>query len=441
MLFLLLAVCARNLARILLASLAGFILGFYQHGYYLSQEKLLTDYFNQELIIELRLVSDLQEKKNSLRGRGELISYNYIISTTKSQIYLNFKSVSVELHEGDILRVKGKMSRGFGDYAAAITNPELLSISRSPPSFLRRLRQSFISRLRSVFDGDDCSSLALAYLIGDKRSLSDDFLGQLRNVGLSHIVVASGFHLGVVISLARRFLGKISRFAAVAGAGLLIVIYLALIGLSASLLRAGIVSTMTLCFDYFGRRLHPARAIIYAIALSLIYDPSFLTNVGWLLSFAAYVGIVIIVPIVQRFLYGSGKVSWVAQIFITTVAAQISCAPVSLYFFGGLSFLGIIANLLISPTIPMVMGLSFVSSILPICAIPAKLILKLQIAIVGLLSKWRWGILSIESGNWYVFLLYLPIIIMVLYMAWRERFRFRSRRLAKTQKYGKIYLC
>ena len=440
LIFLLLSIALRNLSRLLLSLLAGFLLGFYQHGHYLEDNNQISSLFGRELTLELRLLSDSQEKKNSLRGSGELISYNYTTSSIKSQIYLKLNRTDVNLRAGDILRLKGEMAPGFGEYGASLPNPELLAIGRSPPDIMERVRNKFVARMRSVFDDNECSSLALGYLVGDKSSISDDFLGQLRDVGLSHIIVASGFHLAVVVGLARKIMGKLSRFASVVGAGFLIVLYISIIGLSASLLRAGIVTIMSLGFGYFGRTLHPVRAIIYAIMLSLMYNPGFLTNAAWLLSFASYAGIVIFTPILQRFLYGDRKPSSLAQTLIVAISAQLSCAPISLYFFGSISFLGIVANLIISPTISLVMGLSCVSVILPIFAIVARFILRFQMAIVGLLAQWRWGILTIEANDCRVFLLYLPILILVAYMAWRERFSFR-RRLAKTQKYGKIYTC
>jgi len=415
-------------------------LGFYQHGHYLGDNNQIAELYGRELIIDLRLLGSPQEKKNSLRGRGRLISYNYTTSSIKSQIYLNLKRTDVNLRDGDILRLKGKLAPGFGEYGASLSNPELVAIGRSPPNILERVRDKFVARMRSVFNDEECASLALAYLVGDKSSISDEFLGQLRDVGLSHIIVASGFHLAVVVGLARKAMNKISRFASVMSAGFLIVLYIAIIGLSASLLRAGIVTMLSLGFGYFGRRLHPIRAIIYAMALSLMFNPGFLTNTGWLLSFASYIGIVIFAPIFQGFLYGDRKPSSLAQMLIVTIAAQMSCAPISLYFFGSISFLGIVANLIISPTIPVVMGLSFASVLFPIFAMAARMILRFQIAIVELMAQWRWGIMAIETNDCRVFLLYLPILAIVACMAWREHFSFR-RRLAKTQKYGKIYTC
>ena len=85
LIFLLLSIALRNLLRLLLSLLAGFLLGFYQHGHYLEDNNQISSLFGRELTLELRLLSDPQEKKNSLRGSGELISYNYTTSSIKSQ--------------------------------------------------------------------------------------------------------------------------------------------------------------------------------------------------------------------------------------------------------------------------------------------------------------------------------------------------------------------
>ncbi len=293
---------------------------------------------------------------------------------------------------------------------------------------------------------EKCSSLALAYLVGDKQGIDENFLDQLRAVGLSHIIVASGFHLATIVGVIRRLLGKVSRFAATTGSILLMVCYIVLVGLSASMLRASIVTMLSICFGYFGRRLHPCRAIIYAATISLLFRPDFLTDAAWLLSFASYIGIVIFRPIIQKFFYGRQKPPALSDMILTTISAQLACTPISLFFFGSISFLGVLANILISPTIPIVMGASFMVVISPsavagLVAVLAKGILRLQMLAVSFLSEWRWGILVVDKNEPRVLLLYVGIVLLILAMTHRERFRFRRRRLDKTSKYGKIYSC
>ncbi len=274
--------------------------------------------------------------------------------------------------------------------------------------------------------------------------MDDDFVEKLRIVGLAHVVVASGFHLAIFVGLARRLGGKISRFAALWLACFLVVTYVALVGLSASLLRAAIVTFFSLFSWYFGRHLHPFRVILYVAVLTLAIDPTFLTNVAWLLSFSSYFGIVIIAPIIKTYLYGSQKPPAISESIIITISAQLACLPISLYFFGGFSILGVLANLIISPSIAAVMFLTLMagSTALSLFAQLAKIILAFHVYVVELLSAWGWGYLALEPNNPIVFLLYAPILALVFLAAIRGKHRFRpAPLLEKYPKNGKIYTC
>jgi competence protein ComEC len=153
-------------------------------------------------------------------------------------------------------------------------------------------------------------------------------------------------------------------------------------------------------------------------------------------------------PIIKRFLYGTQKPPAISESILVTVSAQLACLPISLYFFGGISVLGVIANLLISPSIAVVIFTTLFSGILPLGALAsmfvsiAKIVLGLHVAIINYLSRWQWGYLSFEPNNPGVLLLYLPILLIVLIMARRESFSFRPRPLLeKCPKNGKIYAC
>jgi competence protein ComEC len=278
--------------------------------------------------------------------------------------------------------------------------------------------------------------------------MEDGFVEKLRTVGLSHIVVASGFHLDIFVNLARRLFGKKSRILALVLSMLLITAYVLLVGFGASLLRAAIMASFSLLSWYFGRRLHPFRAAVYAAFIMLLINPSYLTNIAWLLSFSSYLGIVVFEPIIKRFLYGTQKPPAISESILVTVSAQLACLPISLYFFGGISVLGVIAKLLISPSIAVVIFTTLFSGILPLGALAsmfvsiAKIVLGLHVAIINYLSRWQWGYLSFEPNNPGVLLLYFPILLIALIMARREGFSFQPRPLLeKCPKNGKIYAC
>ena len=86
---------------------------------------------------------------------------------------------------------------------------------------------TFSSALRRTINDDKKSNLALGYLVGEKGKMTEDFTDSLRRIGMTHAVVASGFHLGVLINFAKKHLKKISRLCALLGSLMFLVAFVA----------------------------------------------------------------------------------------------------------------------------------------------------------------------------------------------------------------------
>ena len=100
-------------------------------------------------------------------------------------------------------------------------------------------RDWFAGRIESIVPETE-AKLGLSYLLGLKAGLPKDLSESLRAVGLTHIVVASGAHLAILVEIAKKIFGKISRFAGVLFSGVLIVLFMAMVGWTPSILRAGV---------------------------------------------------------------------------------------------------------------------------------------------------------------------------------------------------------
>ena len=311
----------------------------------------------------------------------------------------------------------------------------------NPPDFSQTLRTGFIARVRGLFDASE-SALALGYLVGDKTGMSEDMVTALRIVGLSHMVVTSGYHLSIIIERGKKFFGKISRATIIFGSLSLIFVFVSITGMSASIMRAGLMSILSLLFWYFGRKFHPARLLLYTATISLAVSPNYLTSVAWLLSFTAYFGIIFFAPVLTKFLYGNEKPNSIASSIIMTISAQLFCLPISIYNFGMVSLVGILAGLLITPTVPSVMLLTLLSAIVSIIKYPAGLLLKLHLLIIGYLSKIPWASTVIDAGDAKIFAVYLPLFVIFIWLKYSTHHDFRPRHaLDKIPEYGKIYPC
>ena len=282
------------------------------------------------------------------------------------------------------------------------------------------VRDWFAAKIEGVMPEPQVG-LGLSYLLGMKTGLPDDLSEQLRMVGLVHIVVASGAHLSILVEVARRVFGRASRTFGLVCSILFVVFFMAMVGWTPSILRAGLMAILTLVGWYVGRKIAPLRMILMVAAVTLILNPMFVVDLGWLLSFASFGGIMILGPRMTKFFYGERRPGFVGATVLTTLSATLMTLPIILYYFGQISLISVVANLLILPTLSYAMGLVFMTGVcagLPVVetvvAWCATRILDFHIVVVGWLSGMEQFLVKIDRYQPGVFWIYLVIVVPVL---------------------------
>ena len=336
------------------------------------------------------------------------------------------------IERGDRITVYGKLSSGFGTFIGAFYQPKIVELLKPEPrSFALTIRNSFATNVKDAI-GEREANLGLAYLLGMRTGLDEDTAELLSLIGLTHIVVASGTHLGIIVDFVKKSFGKVSRFAGLLFSLLCIFIFGEIVGWTASITRAAIVSGLTLVGWYYGRRLGAGRVILIAVAITLAINPMYLIDIGWLLSFASFTGIMVLEPMLVEFFYGRKNTKKkavrqpriVAELVLSSIAASLMCAPILIYFFGSISLISILANILILPTISFAMvlvGMLGVVGFLPsfflfdwfsfLLAKIATLMLDYHLFVMELCAKQTSLIIHIEQNNPWVYLLYIPILL------------------------------
>ena len=181
------------------------------------------------------------------------------------------------------------------------------------------------------------------------------------------------------------------------------------------------MSIMTLVAWYSGREFAAWRIILLVAAATLMINPNYLTNLGWLLSFASYFGIMVFGPRIKHFFYGKKKPGMIMEVIITTIAATMMTLPITLYYFGQISLLSVVANLLILPTLPYAMGLTFLAGVVAgvpgVCTVMSwmvKQLLDYHIGVVGLFAGRKEFLIKMPLSQEWVFIIYIPIMILLL---------------------------
>jgi len=217
-----------------------------------------------------------------------------------------------------------------------------------------------------------------ALTLGNKQGLTDNLKNQLNISGTRHITAISGMHIIILIKALMIILISIGLWRGQAfyvTLGILI-LFIIMIGAPASAIRAGIMGGILLFAEKIGRLNDSGRAIVFAAAVMLALNPLLLKlDIGFQLSFLAALGIIYIKPIFDGWLNKllSKKLkSWLDKgeikkeipgVITMTFAAQIATLPILVYNFGRISFIAPLANVLIVPLLPYIMGGGFIFSL------------------------------------------------------------------------------
>lgn len=332
---------------------------------------------------------------------------------------------SADIKRGDEVVVVGELSDGFGTFSGVMYMAKITTITRPFPGDMGRVVRDWFAGAVRVAIPEPQASLGIGYLTGQKSALPSDLSEALQIAGLSHIVVASGYNLTILVRLARRLFMRISKYVSVLASSVMVVCFVAVTGLSPSMTRAGLVSGLSLATWYYGRQFHPFVLLPFAAAITVLIQPSYAWgDLGWLLSFSAFAGVMIIAPLFQRFFFGAEKPGTLRQILGETVAAHIVTIPIIVLSFGVVSHVAIVANLLVVPLVPLAMLLTFISgvvavvlpSIAPLAALPVTWVLTYMTSTAQYLAGLPWAQTELQGQWWMVAMYYIGLIAICVYM-------------------------
>lgn len=399
----------------ILILIVGMILAFFRTSADLAGEDFVKQFVGKTTTISGTISEDPDEDEGKTTIKLSNLKINDV--ETKGAIFVQLGGTS-EMQRSDVVTLSGKVSEGFGSFSGAMYRPKIESISRPEPGDVFLSMRNWFAEKISRNIPEEESSLGLAYLLGMKNGLNNEVLEMLRVIGLTHIVVASGTHLGIIVGATRRIFGKISRFAGFITAILLILVFGGIIGWTASITRAAIVTVLSILAWYVGRKFEAWRILLIAMAVTLLINPMFITNLGWLLSFGSFGGILLLSPVILEFFFGEKKPNKFTEIIVATISAQLLCIPILIYFFGTISLISVVANLLILPTIPFAMGLTFFTGVFDFIPLigtifgkVTTILLDYHLVLMNFFAEQKMFLIEIPAENPLFFLLYIPIIL------------------------------
>lgn len=261
---------------------------------------------------------------------------------------------------------------------------------------LTALRKEFDIRFERYLPSPQAQLLS-GIVLGEKKDLPYDFRLALRDTSTLHIVVVSGQNLTMVAGFFLALSGLIKRRVAISLSFLAIISYTLLTGAEVPVLRAAVMVTFAFLAQIFGRQNDSFWALTFAAALLLLINPRWLFDLSFQLSFMATLGLVVVAPILLKYLK---YMPLLGQDLAVTLGAQAMIIPIIAQNFHQISLVGIFANVLVGWTVPPVMVLGGI------------------LLLVGFLSQFLAQIIALVTGSLLTYFVYVVQFFAQLPFAW-----------------------
>jgi len=312
---------------------------------------------------------------------------------------------------GDIVKVEGRIAKD-----SSLTNPGGFDYEE----YL--LRQGIITRIYATYNGtvtatgenrgnalmafsimlrdrieENLDTLPaqekgyiMAILFGDKTGLAQSDKAILSQTGIMHVFAVSGLHVGFVLLLGMAIarLLKLKRWFYATVSLLPVILYCMMAGFTPSVTRAMVMCTVGMLAFALGEEKDGWTALAVAGGACLIWQPQFLFDIGFQLSFLAIAGIFYLTPAIEKLF---PQKSQAGKALLAGMAAQLATIPVTAYHFHVVTLLGII----LSPLAVFVAGLTVIAGLL---SLPVSL-LGLGVPFLHLIGTLVQGMMNV--ADWF----------------------------------------
>lgn len=351
----------------------------------------------QYIIAEVIEPIVLKEKsiKTVLEIKGIKTKSGWLAASGKTIVYFQKDSLSEQLTLNDIISFEPKLKNisspqnpnefDFRNYLAYHLIHQQAYLKTSNWTLLKKsthltvlawadnTRKTLIQTLEKLGVKNERLAVASALILGYKDDIDAQLKTAYSSAGAMHVLAVSGLHVGVIFLIFNKLLQFLLKFKhgnLIKGVLLLLVlwIYALLTGLSPSVMRAAAMFSFIVGAKMTNRTSNFFNTLAASGLLLLIYNPLYIMEVGFQLSYLAVIGIVVIQPC----LYGLFYTKWwlldkIWEITAVSIAAQIATFPLGLYYFHQFPNYFLLSNLIVIPLAILILYLGlFVLAVSPI---------------------------------------------------------------------------
>ncbi len=348
--------------------------------------------------------------------------------TGKLLLYFSLDSAAGQLHYGDKIIINRKLQaiknsgnpgafnyQRYASFQQIFHNVFLKEKDwvKLPGTDINRFRQFIFSAREKILailqqyitNGKDELGIAEALLIGYTNDLDKDLVQAYSNTGVVHIIAISGMHLALIYGMLILIFSKIpginkSKFLQAVLILSCLWIFSLLTGAAASVLRSAVMFTFITIGKFFFRQSSIYNSLAASAAVMLCYNPYYLWDVGFQLSYLAVVGIVAFQKPIYNLIYVKNKaLDYIWQATALTTAAQILTFPVCIYYFHQFPLLFLLTNLV---AVPLSTGILYAEIFLTAFS---------WIPFVGKIAGWVTGFLLSVMNKFILWINLLPFAV------------------------------
>ena len=234
-----------------------------------------------------------------------------------------------------------------------------ISVSRTeqiPPKYYPAfIRHRIIEIIQSTFPADT-AAFACALLLGETDDIDYETDTAFKLSGIRHVIAVSGLHVTILFSLVYVVTGRKKWITALLGIPVLF-LFAAIAGFSPSITRACIMHSLMAIAMLLNKEYDPPTALSFAVVCMLVFNPWSVTNVGFQLSVCCLIGIIMFAERIKNYLMDKKRLgrckriwkklaAWFASSVSISLSAVVFTTPLCAYYFGVVSLIGPLTNLL-----------------------------------------------------------------------------------------------
>lgn len=316
---------------------------------------------------------------------NSIVTKDYIICKFRGDS-LQRKNIYTQLNAGNKIYLTGtyqkgreKRNPGEFDYDKYLKSKSVTGLfvtyDTDSINILSNQKDYFKSSLHSVrklidetihkLHNPQTAGLLRGLLLADRSEIDYETKNEFINSGVVHILAVSGLHVGYVLVIIIFMFGRFGIYLRSILTILGLVAFMFLTGVPPSVFRATLMSVVIIIAFLSNRSTNIINSISIAGFIILLLNPNEIYNPGFQLSFSAVLAIGILYPYIQKIIFKLNlKHKWLEYILLffgVSLSAQIGTLPFTLAYFSKLSVVALFANLIVIPTVGVIIGIAFIT--------------------------------------------------------------------------------